>query len=107
MVLGKVVGTVVSTRKEDELTGLKFLLVKACDVDGKPTGAITGAQSGIIALFDRLPKPSAEDEVAGMKKFFHELNRLGITGFVELELIEFRKIVEKSPSGGVIEPVGI
>ena len=28
----------VSTRKEDELAGLKFLLVKACDADGKPTG---------------------------------------------------------------------
>jgi predicted amidohydrolase YtcJ len=53
------------------------------DAEGKPTGAITGAQSGIIALFDRLPKPSPGDEVDGMKKFFLELNRLGITGFVD------------------------
>ena len=51
--------------------------------DGKPTGAIVGGQNAIIALFDRLPKPSAEDEVEGTKLFFRELNRLGITGFVD------------------------
>src|SRR3989449_3149939 len=49
---------------------------------GKPTGAITGGQNAIIALFDRLPKPSAEDEVEGTKLFFRELNRLGMNGFV-------------------------
>jgi microcompartment protein CcmK/EutM len=31
MILGVVVGTVVATRKEAELTSLKFLLVKPCD----------------------------------------------------------------------------
>ncbi len=57
MVLAKVVGTVVSTRKEDELTGLKFLLCKACDFDGKPTGAVVvavdavGAGVGEIVLY--------------------------------------------------------
>jgi microcompartment protein CcmK/EutM len=57
MVLGKVVGTVVSTRKEDELTGLKFLLVKACDADGKPTGSTVvavdavGAGVGEVVLY--------------------------------------------------------
>jgi carbon dioxide concentrating mechanism protein CcmL len=57
MVLAKVVGTVVSTRKEDELIGLKFLLVKACDADGKPSGApivavdAVGAGVGEIVLY--------------------------------------------------------
>jgi hypothetical protein len=51
--------------------------------DGKPTGAVTGGQNAIIALFDRLPKPSADDQVEGTKKFFRELNRLGMTGFVD------------------------
>ncbi len=57
MILGKVVGTVVATRKEAELAGLKFLLVKACDVDGKPTGGIVvaadavGAGIGEIVLY--------------------------------------------------------
>jgi len=57
MVLGKVVGTVVSTRKEEELSGLKFLLVKACDADGKPTGSAVvavdavGAGVGEVVLY--------------------------------------------------------
>jgi microcompartment protein CcmK/EutM len=57
MVLGKVVGTVVSTRKEEELQGLRFLLVKACDADGKPTGATVvavdavGAGVGEVVLY--------------------------------------------------------
>ena len=57
MLLGKVIGTVVSTRKEDTLAGLKFLLVKGCDADGKPTGAVVvaadavGAGVGEVVLF--------------------------------------------------------
>jgi microcompartment protein CcmK/EutM len=57
MVLGKVVGTVVSTKKEDELVGLKFLLVKACDADGKPNGSTVvavdavGAGVGEVVLY--------------------------------------------------------
>lgn len=47
MTMGKVVGTVVSTRKEDELRGLKFLLVKACDADGKPTGSTVVAVDAV------------------------------------------------------------
>ena len=65
--------------ENDLPTGARF----ERDADGKTTGAVTGAQNGIIALFDRLPKPSSEDEVDGMKKFFTELNRLGMTGFVD------------------------
>jgi len=51
--------------------------------DGQPTGGISGAQNAIIALFDRLPVPSSEQEVDGTKKFFRELNRLGLTGVVD------------------------
>lgn len=49
MLLGKVVGTVVATRKEEELTGLRFLLVKGCDVDGKPNGAMVVAADAVGA----------------------------------------------------------
>jgi microcompartment protein CcmK/EutM len=38
MLLGRVVGTVVSTRKEEELSGLRLLLVHPCDPDGRPRG---------------------------------------------------------------------
>ncbi len=57
MILGRVIGTVVSSRKEEELKGLKFLLVKACDADGKPNGGIVvavdavGAGVGEVVLY--------------------------------------------------------
>ena len=35
MLLGKVVGTLVSTRKDEKLEGLKFLVVRQISVDGK------------------------------------------------------------------------
>jgi microcompartment protein CcmK/EutM len=35
MILGKVVGTVWATRKDEELTGMKFLIVKHVDLDYK------------------------------------------------------------------------
>lgn len=47
------------------------------DANGNPTGGITG---GIVALFDRLPRPTLEQQIEGTKKFFRELNRLGMTG---------------------------
>jgi len=48
-----------------------------------PTGEITGGQNAIIALFDRLPRPTFEQQVDGTRKFFTELNRLGLTGVVD------------------------
>ena len=47
------------------------------DAQGNPTGAITG---GIVPLFDKLPLPDFAQKVDGTKKFFRELNRLGLTG---------------------------
>lgn len=47
------------------------------------TGAITGGQGAIIGLFDRLPKPTFEEQVRGTREFFRELNRLGLTGVVD------------------------
>jgi len=53
------------------------------DATGKPTGAVTGGQNAIIALFDKLPRPTFEQQVDGTKKFFRELNRLALTGVVD------------------------
>ena len=53
------------------------------DAAGKATGAVTGGQDAIIALFDRLPKPTFDEQLDGTKKFFRELNRLALTGVVD------------------------
>src|SRR6266404_5327803 len=59
MVLGRVIGTLVASRKEPTLDGLKLLVVRACDVDGTTpnTGSIVvavdavGAGIGEVVLY--------------------------------------------------------
>lgn len=57
MLLGQVVGTVVATRKDEELEGLKLLLVKGCDEAGKLKGPVVvcadavGAGVGELVLY--------------------------------------------------------
>lgn len=50
------------------------------DAAGNPTGWLTGSIVGMSALFDKLPKPTYEDNVAGTRQFFAEMNRLAVTG---------------------------
>ena len=57
MLLGKVVGTLVASRKEPAMEGFKFLVVRRCDVDGKETGGYVvgvdavGAGVGEMVLY--------------------------------------------------------
>ncbi len=57
MFLAQVIGTVVSTRKEQSLTGLKFLLLRNVDMEGKASGTTVvaadavGAGVGEIVLY--------------------------------------------------------
>jgi predicted amidohydrolase YtcJ len=53
------------------------------DASGAPTGALAGNNNGIVALFDRLPRPTFAEQVEGTRAFFRELNRLGLTGAVD------------------------
>ena len=53
------------------------------DASGAPTGAVSGPQSAIVALFDKLPTPNYQQRVEGTLAFFRELNRLGMTGVVD------------------------
>ena len=57
MLLGKVVGTLVATRKEPTLDGLKFLVLKQLDIEGQETGGYrvaadaVGAGPGEVVLY--------------------------------------------------------
>jgi predicted amidohydrolase YtcJ len=56
-------------------------------IERDATGAATDWWAcSIVALsgvFDRLPKPTFSDNIAGTRKFFSELNRLAVTGVVD------------------------
>lgn len=57
MLIGQVVGTVVATRKDEKLEGLKFHVVKQLDVEAKETGGYVvavdavGAGIGEVVLY--------------------------------------------------------
>jgi microcompartment protein CcmK/EutM len=71
MLLGKVVGTLVATRKEPTLDGLKFLVLKQLDVEGQETGGYrvaadaVGAGVGEVVLY-------ATGSSARQTKFTHQ-----------------------------------
>src|ERR1019366_4586605 len=58
-------------------------LPRGATFDRDAPGGITGTQNAIVALFDKLPKPNFEQQVEGTRRFFRELNRLGLTGVVD------------------------
>ena len=49
MILGKVVGTVVSTRKEEALSGIKLLVVRELDIEMKPKPGFVVAADAVGA----------------------------------------------------------
>ena len=49
----------------------------------KPTGVINANGNALGRIFDKLPKPTMEQQVDGSKRFFREMNSLGITGIVD------------------------
>jgi len=49
MILAKVVGTVVSTQKEQSMEGLKFLILQQVDLEAKATGGFVIAADAVGA----------------------------------------------------------
>ena len=49
MLIGKVVGTLVSTRKDEKLTGLKMLVVKPVDIKAQETSSYVVAIDAVGA----------------------------------------------------------
>jgi microcompartment protein CcmK/EutM len=49
MLLGKVVGTLVATRKDEKLEGFKLLVVKQLNIDNEETGSYVIAADAVQA----------------------------------------------------------
>lgn len=49
MEIGKIIGTVVSTKKDEKLGGMKFQIVKNVDLDGKPLSSFVIAVDSVGA----------------------------------------------------------
>ena len=64
-------------------TSLASRLTIETGADGRPTGWIAADNRTISDLFDRLPRPGMEQQVAGTRAFFRTLNSLGITGVLD------------------------
>src|SRR6201996_133234 len=53
------------------------------DGDNKPTGIVIANGNALGKIFDKLPQPTMAEQIDGSKKFFTEMNSLGITGIVD------------------------
>jgi predicted amidohydrolase YtcJ len=53
------------------------------DGSNNPTGILTGNGNTLGKIFDKLPKPTLDEQADGSRKFFREMNSLGITGIVD------------------------
>jgi len=99
MLLGRVVGTLVATRKEPSLEGLKFLVLKQLDIQGQETGGYrvaadaVGAGLGEVVLY-------ATGSAARQTKRTHERPCDGvIMAIVDLLEVDGQVTYDKSESG--------
>ena len=55
------------------------------DAGGKPTGVVTSTTSlaSLVAVWLRVPRLSAEDQIASTRHFMREHNRLGVTSVID------------------------
>jgi microcompartment protein CcmK/EutM len=88
MILGRVVGTVVATRKDDRLHGAKLLLVRATDPHGKDEANYLVAVDTVDAgLRDRVLVVSGSSArmAAGLKDCPVDAAIVGIIDHVEVD----------------------
>ena len=88
MILGRVVGTVVATRKDERLTGAKLLLVRAIDPHGKDEAAHMVAVDTVDAGFsDRVlvVTGSSARMAAGLKDTPVDAAIVGVVDTVEVK----------------------
>lgn len=71
MLLGRVAGTLVASRKEETLEGLKFLVLKQVDVDNRETGSYVVAADVVGAGLDEVVL-YATGSAARQTRYTHE-----------------------------------
>ena len=92
MNLGKVVGTVVSTRKEPVLDGIRFLLVRLVDTEGKDTSAFVGAADAMGAGPGEMVLPAA-----GSSAHLAALRRTATGGFRLADAVTLERLEALGP----------
>jgi microcompartment protein CcmK/EutM len=88
MILGRVVGTVVATRKDEKLTGAKLLVVRTIDPSGRDEAAHMVAVDTVDAgLRDRVlvVTGSSARMAAGLKDTPVDAAIIGVVDSVELK----------------------
>jgi microcompartment protein CcmK/EutM len=88
MILGRVVGTVVATRKDERLTGAKLLLVRSIDPHGKDEAAHMVAVDTVDAgLHDKVlvVTGSSARMAAGLKDTPVDAAIVGVVDTVEVK----------------------
>ena len=88
MLLGRVVGTVVATRKDERLLGAKLLVVRTADPLGKDDGGYTVAVDTVDAgLGDRVlvVTGSSARMATGMKDWPVDAAIVGVVDAVEVK----------------------
>ena len=53
------------------------------DAGSRPTGVVIGNGNALGKIFDKVPRPTFDQQVEGSATFFREMNSLGITGIVD------------------------
>ncbi len=87
MILGKVVGTVVATRKDEKLSGAKLLVVRTADPTGKlEAGYVVAVDTVDAGLSDRVLVVSGSSArmATGMKDTPVDAAIVGVVDTVEV-----------------------
>lgn len=89
MLIGRVVGTVVATKKNEKLEGSKLLLVQPLTLDGQPRGvaviAIDSAGAGVGETVLLVQEGKAAGEALGKKIAAVDAAIIGIVDTVDYE----------------------
>ena len=88
MILGRVVGTVVATRKDEKLLGAKLLVVRTMDPHGKlESGYVVAVDTVDAGLHDRVLVVSGSSArlASGMKDTPVDASIVGVVDTVEVD----------------------